>query len=303
MVFTTVLKANVAQSALVFPPDVYILPGKTVYFILPSKKQTGFDAATPLRDVTSLILTVLFGFLNAGKDFPKQFFVLRLVKVILKVLHVCQSRTSGSHRGSLDRLVSEPILLLLLQPQVAAPQQLVVLHLQGTVLSVDLVEQRDAAILHHLGSAYAGALVVIDPVGRVGHLGRLHQPLAVRAPPDPGAFLCSCISLVLFLRVEEHRVGQQAVEDVRSDGSRGGIGFPELTKLLGLTLQLSRSGLKQRERERERERETYLAALHPRQLLLQRCIFTGEQLGRSLQLLPPSALTGELSLEAAERLS
>lgn len=48
---------------------------------------------------------------------------------------------------------------------------------------------------------------------------------------------------------------------------------------------------------------TYPTCVHPCQLLLQSFIFSGEQLGLSLRLFPPSALSGELSLEAAERLS
>ena len=47
---------------------------------------------------------------------------------------------------------------------------------------------------------------------------------------------------------------------------------------------------------------TYPTRVHPCQLLLQSFILSGEQLGRPLRLLPPSALSGELSLEAAERL-
>lgn len=48
---------------------------------------------------------------------------------------------------------------------------------------------------------------------------------------------------------------------------------------------------------------TYPIPFHPCHLVLQRCVFTSEQLGLTLRLLPPSALTGELSLQGAERLS
>lgn len=48
--------------------------------------------------------------------------------------------------------------------------------------------------------------------------------------------------------------------------------------------------------------QTYPTPLHPCHLLLQRCIFAGEQLGLAFQLLPPGTLTGELRLEGVERL-
>lgn len=156
---------------------------------------------------------VFFGFLDAGENFPEEFLVLRLVKVILKALPACQRRECGGDEGcSLHRLVAQFVLLVFLR--VAAPKQLVVLHLQGAVLGVNLVEQRDPAIFHYLGPAHAGALVVIDPVRRVWHLRRLHQPLTSPALQDRGAFSQRCLSVILLLWVEEHCVWQQAVEDV-----------------------------------------------------------------------------------------
>lgn len=184
---------------------------------------------------------VLFGFLNAGEDLPEKFLVLRLVKVLL-------DRLSGTRR-SLHRLAPIILLLLLLRlplllPEVAAPQQLVVLHLQGAVLGVHLVEQRDPAVLHHLGAAHAGALVVVDPVERIGRLRRPRRPLAVPALQGPGDAGRRRVPVALLVRGQEHGVGQQAADGVRPGGPGGGVGFPELAELLGLALQLSRSGLK-----------------------------------------------------------
>lgn len=144
---------------------------------------------------------------------------------------------------------------------VAAAQQLLVLHLQGAVLGVHLVEQRDAAELHHLGAPHARALVVVEAGRGVvrcrQRIGRLQEPLAVTAPhqagaPAPGLHLQPDVDVTaLLLWAEQQRAGQQQ----GVGPGRPGGGLPELTQLLSLTLQLCDSGLEQEE-EMSEKRET-----------------------------------------------